>query len=66
VLASERHVIYMPNKANNSSIRDAFLGIFLAHILLCIVVEALFQYKTNLLLTIELFQILSYTQYLTI
>lgn len=26
----------------------------------------LFQYKTNLLLTIELLQILSYTQYLTI
>lgn len=59
-------MIYIPNKSNSSSIRDAFLGLFLAHLLLCIAVEALFQYKTNLLLTIELFQILSYTQYQTI
>jgi hypothetical protein len=66
VLANEEQVIYMPGKSNGSSIRDAFIRIFLAHVLLCIAVEALFQYKTNLLLTIELLQILSYTQYLTI
>jgi proprotein convertase subtilisin/kexin type 5 len=66
VLASESNVIYMPNKTNSNSIKNAFMTIFFIQFFLCLLLEGLFQYKTNILLTIELLQILSYTQFLTI
>lgn len=42
------------------------MGLFLLHLFLSLLLEIIFQYKTNLLATIELLQILSYTQFLTI
>lgn len=56
----------MPNGTSNNSIRNAFMAIFLVHFFLSLFLEVIFQYKTNLLATIELLQILSYTQFLTI
>lgn len=66
VLVSDNKIIFMPYKSNGSGVKNAFLTIFIIQICLCVLLEALFQYKTNLLLTIELLQILSYTQFLTI
>jgi hypothetical protein len=65
VLSGESTVIFTPSSAG-SSIRGAFMTVFLIHFFLCLFLEVAFQYKTNLMATIELLQILSYTQFLTI
>lgn len=56
----------MPNKSKETNILDTFMVFFFLNISFCVLLEVLFQYKTNLLLMIELLQILSYTQFLTI
>ena len=41
-------------------------GLLVSYLLLAVVLEGLFEYKTNLLLTLELLQMLSYTYYLSV
>lgn len=66
VVGSESGIIYMPSKDNSGGVREVFMVFFFVQVALSLSLELIFQYKTNLMATIELLQMLSYTRFLSI
>ena len=56
----------MVDAADGLSGSSAIAVILLVHFILALLLEMIFTYKTNILTTIEMIQIISYTRYLTI
>lgn len=57
-------IIYMPTKTNTSSTQYSVLVlVVIINLALALMLECLFKYKTNLLLTLETMQMLSYLYY---